>query len=136
MSLYLCVFAGNREVDGIDAGSYADFNAWRAAIVRELGASAHDRFPTVLTHADCDGEWSPRDCARLAGELAAIAAGLKARPPVGFPTAWQRAVARPAGLEPRNAFECFIDVDGEFLVDRLQCLAAIAVEQRLPILFQ
>jgi hypothetical protein len=137
MSLYLCIFAGDREVDGVEVGPYSAFNALRDAVVRELGGSdAGGLYPTLLAHSDCDGEWSPGDCDRLRRELAAIAAGLKKRPPIGFPSDWQREVARSIGLQPRSAFECLIDVDGEFLVERLQHLVEIAVQRRLPILFQ
>lgn len=137
MSLYLCIYAADREVDGVEVGPYADFNALRDAIAGECGASAAaDRYPTLLAHSDCDGEWSPQACVALRRELAAIAAALKQRPAIGFPSEWQREVARSAGLQPRNAFECFIDVDGEFLIERLQHLVDTALRYRLPILFQ
>jgi len=137
MSLYLCIYAGDREADGVEVGPYADFNALRDTIARELGSPRGEAsFPTLLTHSDCDGEWSPEACVRLRQELAAITAALKNRPPIGFPSEWQKEVARSAGLEPRNAFECFIDVDGEFLLDRLQHLVDTALRLQLPILFQ
>jgi len=135
MSLYLSIFAGDRELDGVEAGPYADFNALRHTILQEISA-ADAAFPTFLGHSDCDGEWSPSDCVLLRRELAAIAIGLKQRPAIGFTSAWQAEVARSIGLSPRNAFECFIDVDGQFLLDRLQHLAEVAVQQHLPILFQ
>lgn len=40
------------------------------------------------------------------------------------------------GLTPKNAFESFIDVNGQFLLDRMQALAKLSVERDLPILFQ
>jgi hypothetical protein len=135
MSLYLCIFAGDRELDGVEAGPYADFNALRHTILQEFGGAAA-AFPTLLGHSDCDGEWSPSDCVLLGRELAGIAAALKQRPAIGFPSVWQAEVARSIGLNPRNAFECFIDVDGQFLLDRLQHLAELAVQHQLPILFQ
>jgi hypothetical protein len=49
---------------------------------------------------------------------------------------WQRAVAKSIGLVPQNAFESFIDVDGEFLIGRLQSLVDGARKRGLPILFQ
>jgi len=45
-------------------------------------------------------------------------------------------VAKSVGLHPQNACESFIDVDGEFLLERLQSLVKKALERRLPILFQ
>jgi hypothetical protein len=137
MSLYLCIYSGDREIDGVEVGPYADFNAFRDAVARELGGNEADGpCPTLLTHSDCDGKWSPEDCDRLRRELASIATALGKRPAVDFPSVWQKEVARSIGLEPRNASECFIDVDGEFLIERLQRLAEIAVQRQLPILFQ
>ncbi len=137
MSLYLCIYSGDREVDGVEVGPYADFNAFRSAVARELGAGKEGGpCPTLLAHSDCDGEWSPEDCDRLRRELAAITAVLGKRPAVGFPSGWQREAARSTGLEPRNALECFVDVDGELLVERLQHRAEVAVQRQLPILFQ
>ena len=137
MSLYLCVYAGDREVEGVEVGPYADFNTFRATVSRELEAgAAGSRYPTLISHSDCDGEWPAGACADLRDELASIARAMKERPAGGFPSDWQREVARAGGLEPRNAFECFMDVDGKFLIERLQGLVGVALENDLPILFQ
>jgi immunity protein 70 of polymorphic toxin system len=137
MGLYLCIFDGDEDVDGVEVGAYADYNALRDYVVRELEAGrAGSRFPTFVLHSDCDGEWSVTECQRLQGELAEIAAALKQRPAVAFSSDWQKAVAKSVGLAPQNAFESFIDVDGEFLLERLQNLAKNALERQLPILFQ
>jgi hypothetical protein len=137
MSLYWCVFAGRTELAGVEAGAYADFHALRQAIAAGLeGGSAGSRFPVLMLHSDCDGEWSATACARLQDELATIIAEMKGRPPLPFPGSWQQRVAAAAGLNPRNAFESWIDVDGEFLLQGLQRLAALAVERGQPILFQ
>jgi Immunity protein 70 len=137
LSLYLCVFAGDREIAGVEAGPYADFNALRETIVAELeGGAPGSRFPTFVLHSDCDGEWPVAAVAALAGELASIAAALQARPPRPFFSDWQREAARSRGREPRNACESFVDVDGEFLLERLQGLAEAALREKQPILFQ
>jgi hypothetical protein len=137
MGLYLCVFDGDNDVDGVEVGPYADFNALRDYIARELeGGKAGSRFPTLVLHSDCDGEWSLSDCQKLRGELVEIATALKARPAVKFVSDWQEAVAKSIGLVPQNAFESFIDVDGEFLIERLQSLVDAARKRGLPILFQ
>ena len=137
MGLYLCIFDGDEDVDGVEVGAYADYNALRDYVVRELEAGrAGSRFQTFVLHSDCDGEWSVAECQRLQGELAEIVEALKERPAVDFASEWQRGVAKSIGLEPQNAFECFIDVDGEFLLERLQSLTRNAIERRLPILFQ
>ncbi len=36
MGLYLCVFDEDEELDGIDVGSYADYNIFRNAVVEML----------------------------------------------------------------------------------------------------
>ena len=137
MGLYLCIFDGGEDVDGVDVGSYADFDALRDYVVRELeGGKLGFKFPTFVLHSDCDGEWSFLECEKLHAELAEIASALKARPAIEFVSDWQKAVAKSVGVHPQNAFESFIDVDGEFLLERLQNLVNGALRRRLPILFQ
>jgi hypothetical protein len=137
MGLYLCIFDGDEDVDGVEVGAYADYNALRDHVVRELeSGKAGSRFPTFVLHSDCDGEWSVADCQKLQGEFAEIASAFQKRPVIAFPSDWQKAVAKSIGLKPQNAFESFIDVDGEFLLKRLQNLVKVALERRLPISFQ
>lgn len=137
MSLYLCVVAGDDEAAGVDVGSYADFNAFRSRVCAELeNGVAGLRFPTLNGHSDCAGEWSEGDCAALREELNAIAAEMRARPAAGFPSDWQDGLARSLGLSPRNAAECFLDADGEFLIQRMLGLVEAALRHRQPILFQ
>ena len=69
-------------------------------------------------------------------ELDEIGGALKTRPPIAFSSDWQKVVAKSIGLKPMNAFESFIDVDGEFLIERLQSLVKDALARQLPILFQ
>ena len=134
MSLYLCVYAGGREVEGVEVGPYADFNALRGAIIRELEAGIPgSSYPVLISHSDSDGEWPVAACVRLRAELAAIASAMKARPPREWVSDWQRNAARSG---PRNAFESFVDVDGEFLLERLQGLVEAALANNAPILFQ
>ncbi|NVJ27173.1 hypothetical protein HUW62_38760 [Myxococcus sp. AM011] len=137
MGLYLCIFKDDEELDGVEVGHYADFNEFRGCVTRELEAGKlGSRFPTLIMHSDCDGEWSVSDCERLRDELAVIAMELSMRPVVDFTSEWQRIVAKSIGLRPRNAFESFIDVDGEFLIERLRGLAEFAIRHQAPILFQ
>jgi Immunity protein 70 len=113
MGLYLCVFEDDEEIDGVEIGAYADFNGFREYIVRELEAGkSGSKFPTLILHSDCDGEWSPEQANQLKDELLTIVDALTSRPPAPFTSAWQRAVSKSIGLVPRDAFESFIDVDG------------------------
>jgi hypothetical protein len=137
MGLYLCIFDGDDDINGVEIGRYADYNALRDYTIRELErGKAGTRFPTLVLHSDCDGEWSVADCQKLQVELDEIAVALKGRPAIAFSSDWQRAVAKSIGLKPLNAFESFIDVDGEFLLERLQNLVKDALARRLPVLFQ
>jgi hypothetical protein len=137
MGLYLCIFDEDEEVDGVEVGLYSDFNALRGYVARELeGGNRGARFPTLMLHSDCDGEWSLADCEKLVPELREIIVKMQARPPVEFASDWQKHVARSVGLAPRSAFESFIDVDGQFVLERMLNLASVALERCLPILFQ
>jgi hypothetical protein len=108
MSLYLCVFDGEREVDGVEVGPYAAFNAFREAVAA-AGASC----PVLLGHSDCDGAWDLPECAALLAELDAAAEALRSLPPGAF-----------------------TDVEGAPLAGRLRELAGTALATGRPILFQ
>ena len=137
IGLYLCVFDGDEELEGVEVGLYADFDVVRQYVVNHLESGhAGVKFPTFILHSDCDGEWGYEECQRLKLELREISAALKQRPPLELGEGWQKDVARSIGLTPRNAFESMIDVDGEFLFDRLEGLVEVALNHRLPILFQ
>lgn len=137
MSLYLCVFENSQELDGLEVGPYADFNGLRNYIVTELeGGKPGSRFPTLILHSDCDGEWSVPDCYSLHRELGIAMAAMEDRPAVAFVSEWQAEVAGSLGLNPRNAFESFLDIDGDFLLARLQELTEFALHHKLPVLFQ
>jgi len=138
MGLYLCIFdSDDEEVDGVEVGAYADFGEFRDFITRELESGQPGKmYPTLIRHSDSDGEWPVEACEALRRELAEVAALLKTRPAIAFVSDWQKRVAASIGLKPQSAFESFVDVDGEFLIERLQALVETALERRLPILFQ
>jgi len=137
MSLYLCVFVSGVEADGVDAGSYSDFNRLRHYIVQELENGIPGAcFPCLNLHSDCDGEWSAEDCTRLSDELARIVGAMRERPAVNLPPGWQVALANTFRLAPRNAFESFIDADGEPVLLRILRLVEMALSAGAPILFQ
>jgi hypothetical protein len=138
MSLYLCIFDEHGEdIEGVDVGGYSDFGNFRDFIEKNLESDKPgSRFPTLMLHSDCDGEWSPEECARLLVELRTIGEEMKTLEPSPFLAEWQKRQAKLLGLTPRNAYESFIDVDGEFLVERLDKMAKKACTAGLPILFQ
>ena len=136
MSLYLCVFDDDKELDGVDVGSYDDFHFFRSAVVDQLeGGKAGTRYPTLIIHQD-SGEWDPQQCVELEKELQSIAATFQDMPPLEFNSGWQKEAAKLFGLRPANLCESFIDVDGEPLIERLLVLCRLAQEYGQPILFQ
>jgi hypothetical protein len=141
VGLYLCVFssaAADDEVDGVEVGSYDDFHDFRLAVAHGLeNGQWGSRFPVLMSHHDSDGEWSPAEAIALAEELQVIETGFAALPARGFAAeSWQEGVAGSLGLAPKTLRECFIDVDGELLLERLRELALTAVKLGAPISFQ
>ena len=137
MGLYLCVFEEHEELDGVDVGSYEDY-AW---LIDTVFARLEDRkpglrYPNLVLHSDCDGLWEPKSCGELELELRDIAARFRSLPPIPFRATWQAAVASQVGLECRNLADCFIDVDGEPLLERMRALAQLGSERGLPLLLQ
>lgn len=137
MGLYLCIFDGDEELEGVEMGSYTDFGTFRSAVETHIeGGVEGSRCPTLMLHSDCDGLWSPEESALLQAELAMIVQAFMELPPEPLGDGWKPEVAKMFGLRPANLYECFFDVDGEPLLDRLMGLAQISVERNLPILFQ
>ena len=137
MGLYLCVFDGDDELEGVEVGSYGDFGTFRDTVRDRLEQGVPgSRFPILMRHSDCDGMWSPADAELLRLELATIAQEFAIQPPMPLHDGWQKSVTRTLGLSPANLLDCFFDVDGEPLLERLQGLCLCSVQRELPILFQ
>ncbi|MDA9529570.1 Imm70 family immunity protein [Bradyrhizobium sp. CCBAU 25338] len=137
MGLYLCIFDGDQELDGVEIGSYADFGAFRDCVVRELeGGIAGSKFPTLILHSDSDGQWSPSEARELEKELQSIGEEFRRRPRIPINSEWQRQVAKTVGLRIDTLYDCFFDVDGESLLERLINLARLSQRRGLYILFQ
>ena len=69
---------------------------------------------TLLNHSDCDGSWNVDECVHLKMED----------------------IFKFYGVKPENLFECFIDSECEFLIDRLIQLCDLAIHENRPIIFQ
>ena len=137
MSLYLCIFDDDEEIDGVAVGAYSDFGDFRAAVAKALeGDNWGSRFPALMSHSDCDGQWTVEECAKLEMELETIITEMKGLPPRQFSAEWQKKQAKTLGLSPQSLYESFIDVDGEPLLERLLELVHLARQHGLPILFQ
>jgi hypothetical protein len=73
MGLYLALFDGGDELDGVEVGSYSDFGAFRDAVVAHLEEGVTgSRCPTLIMHSDSDGQWTPAEAADLERELQTI----------------------------------------------------------------
>lgn len=137
MGLYLAVFDGDEEIEGVQVGLYADFTFFRNMVTNELeGGKVGSEFPTLELHSDCDGFWSVEETISLENELKDIRREFEKRPPVEFNSGWQKDVAKSLGIVPTRLLECFIDVDGESLLERIIGLCKISQKYQLPILFQ
>ncbi|OFZ70710.1 MAG: hypothetical protein A2Z01_01375 [Betaproteobacteria bacterium RBG_16_58_11] len=137
MSLYICVFKGDKEIEGVEVGLYADFNFLRDAVIATVEqGQAGSVCPVLVNHSDSDGEWSVSEAAALLSELKVIEAALSKQPPVEYNSPWKKEVAKTFGIKPKNLLDCFFDVDGEQLIARLRELADASIENKSPILFQ
>ena len=137
MGLYLAIFEDEDELDGVEVGGYSDFSIFRNAVGKNLEQDqAGSRFPVLMLHSDCDGQWTMKEAGRLEKELAVIRNELQGLPPVRLSEGWQREVATMFSIRPASLLECFFDIDGEPLVDRLIGLARLSQTVSLPILFQ
>jgi hypothetical protein len=138
MGLYLAIFDDGDELDGVEVGSYSDFDTFREAVVGNLenGVAAGSRFPTLILHADSDGLWTPAEAAKLEKELEIIRVRFQELPPIALDAGWKEQVAKTFSLQINNLHDCFFDVDGEPLLERLVNLAKLSQARDLPILFQ
>ncbi len=137
MGLYLCVFDCAEELEGVEVGSYSDFDFLRHSVTELLeGGVSGSRFPTFILHPDSDGEWSLADCETLRRELSTISGEFQHLPGIQFHSDWQKQVGKSLGLKPASLFESFIDVDGDLLLERLIWLCDLEKKRALPILFQ
>ena len=141
MSLYLAVFAtdsADDELDGIDLGSYGDFADLRSAVSGAVEDSPWgSRFPIFMNVPDNGPVWDVPSLHGLAREVESIRKGLAQHEARAFDAgSWQAGVARRQGLTPATLADCFIDVDGEPLLDRLAALVATAMSHERPIEFQ
>lgn len=136
MGLYLAVFDDLVELDGVEVGLYQDFKEFRDAVVTNLEPSgAGSLFPTLILHSDSDGEWSFGESGTLRIELIEISKKFRLLPPYALETNWKVSTAKQLGLKFDSLYDCFFDVDGEPLLERLIRLTALSEQKKLPISF-
>jgi len=137
MSLYLCVFKDDKEIEGVEVGLYSDFNFFREAVIAAVEqGQVGSVCPVLVNHSDGDGEWSVAEAAALLSELKVIEKAFDQQPPVEFNSPWKKEVAKTFGIKTKSLSDCFFDVDGEPLIVRLRDLANASIESQSPIFFQ
>ena len=118
-------------MNGWVLGHYSDFGCFRDIIAEALDGA---RYPLLMTHEDCDGEWLPEELPRLRAEVLSIAKELQKLPPRELTDAFEHTTRWRRGA--RNLYECFHNVDGENLFDALAALCDEGIGANLPIKFQ
>lgn len=149
MGLYLCIFdQSGEELCGVEVGLYRYFQELRDTVARYAnrgfinklvhpgGSRFSSNMSTLLVHSDCEGSWSVSECGELKKELEEIRQVFLKEPVSPEAVALKQDIFKFYGITPQNLFECFIDSDCEFLIDRLIDLCDRAIEAKRPILFQ
>src|ERR1043166_3460802 len=116
MGLYLCIFTEDQEdeIGACDIGHYSDFGYFRDTIARHTKASD---FPALMTHSDCDGEWTVEQLAMLIRELESIAARFRTLLPQEPQGAFEHIAEYRMGAA--SLYDCFHEVNGENLFEAL-----------------
>ena len=138
MGLYLCVFDENNEdICGLEVGLYKYFAEFRGLVAQYVDSGKFmSSMSTLLNHLDCDGSWNVRECRQLKAELEEIKQVFMKEPLSPQIAALKQDIFKFYGIKPKNLFECFIDSDCEFLIDRLIELCNLATKKNRPIVFQ
>lgn len=131
MSLYLTIFDGDEEITGWVFGHYSDFGYFRDVIAARLEAGD---FPTLMTHSDCDGEWTVEALPRLRQELQHIGERFRQMPPEQPQGAFEHTADYRRAA--RSLYDCFHNVDGENVFEALIALCDEGIQRQRPILFQ
>lgn len=137
MGLYLTIFSDEEELAGLEIGSYSDYAKFIDFLVENVeGGNRGSKCPTLTLHHDSDGEWSSLESVQLLSELKYIKEKLIKLPPYNTGIEWMNLLFKENSMKPNNAYESFLDVDGEYLLERLIDLTCQSIELKLPILFQ
>ncbi len=139
MGLYLCTFdTEEKEIDGLEVGSYEYFGIFRECVneIVEKSSEWGSICPKIMLHSDCDGKWTPNECAEIIIELEKIKLLFQNEQPNQKVIELKKNILTIYGINPSNLYDCFVDVDGENLIDGLATLCKNAIKSNLEILFQ
>ena len=116
MGLYLCIFNQNGDdICGVEVGLYSYFGEFRDLVSKFTNK---DFLSRVLKRKS---KFS-LPMTTLLPDLSIIEL--------------KQDIFKFYGVKPENLFECFIDSDCEFLIDRLIQLCDLAIQENRPIIFQ
>jgi hypothetical protein len=118
------------EIAECDVGHYSDFGCFRDTIARHLDAT---RYPTLMEHSDCDGQWSLAEIPSLERELREIGSAFRGVPPQEPVGAFEHTAEDREGAT--SLYDCFHNVSGENLFEALLELCQVAKEHGRPITF-
>ena len=118
------------EIAECDVGHYSDFGCFRDTIERHLDAS---RYPVLMEHSDCDGEWTLAELPILERELQEIGTAFRKLPPEEPVGAFEHTAEYRVGAA--SLYDCFHNVDGENLFEAILNLCVVAREHSRPITF-
>ena len=133
MGLNLCIFTVDQEdeIGSCDIGHYSDFGCFRDTIARHMRAAD---FPVLMTHSDCDGEWTVEQLPALVRELETISAKFRTLPAEQPQGAFDHTAEYRQDAE--SLYDCFHDVNGQNLFEALISLCKQGISSQRPISFQ
>jgi hypothetical protein len=133
MGLNLCIFSEDQEdeIASCDIGHYSDFGCFRDTIARHMQTAA---FPVLMTHSDCDGEWTVEEMPVLIRELETISAKFLTLPPDHPQGAFEHTAEYRQSA--KSLYDCFHDVNGQNLFEALTSLCKQGIDSHRPISFQ
>ncbi|WJS95655.1 immunity 70 family protein [Flavobacterium johnsoniae] len=138
MGLYLAIFKKEEEINGLEVGSYEYFGIFRDCIFEliENNGNWGSTCPTIMNHSDCDGKFEPKECKEMISELKKIKEVFQKQNSNHKVIDQKKELIDLYQIKPLNLYDCFIDVDGENLIDRLIELCEDAIDNDLDIIFQ
>ena len=138
MSLYLCAFSFNDEIEeeefGVEVGSYEYFGTFRDYIRKNIKNG--DNNLLLLKHSDCDGIVEPFESKKIINELKKIKKVLKKiQPEKNVIELRENIISQDINMY-QSLYDCFTDVDGVNLIDRLMELFQYSAKNKLDVFFQ
>jgi hypothetical protein len=134
MGLYLCIFDDEgEEITGFQVGHYSDFGVFRDTIVSTI-PNAIAKYPLLMQHSDCDGQWPAHDLPALKSELQQIGERFKRHPAVPIVGAFEHVAHCRDGAT--SLYQCFHTPDEENLFEALIDLCDKGIDLNKPVSFQ